>query len=144
MPCEGVFTSGNAGRPLPGLEIPFRVKENESIKFVSHLIRFCVVIIFGGVVDARWSPNDSRYLHTVRNLLPREPRPLRHLLSDAHALSLIEGVAAAFSRGEQHKSFTQNQLGLQSGHELPSTAPNERLQPIHGAFWPLLLPLRSV
>ena len=83
-------------------------------------------------MDARWSPNDSRYLHTVRNLLPRELLDLcAHLLSDAHALSLIEGVAAAFSRGEQHKSIYPKSArpAKRARRQVPSTAPNERLQP---------------
>ena len=119
------------GRCL-GWRFPFRVKENESIKFVSHLIRFCVVIIFGGVVDARWSPNDSRTC-TPCEIFYRANSSTSHahLLSDAHALSLIEGVAAAFSRGEQHKSIYPKSArpAKRARRQVPSTAPNERLQP---------------
>ena len=62
-------------------------------------------------------PNDFVLAHRAKSFTARTPRPLRPSLVRCSALSLIEGVAAAFSRGEQHKSVTQNQLGLQSVHE---------------------------
>ena len=75
------------GRYL-GWEFPFRLKNEDSINFVTHLIRYCVVVVFGGVKDTRWPPDHPNHMITRKNLMPHFLIDLcARVISDAHALS---------------------------------------------------------